>query len=70
MGKIANLKRFRKQKARQEKAQTAEENRTRSGRTGEQKKLEKAASAKAADFLDRHRRDKPPSSEGKLKDKS
>lgn len=57
MAEIVNLNRFRKDRARSEKAAKAAENRALHGQTKIQRELEKAREEKARDFLDRHRLD-------------
>ncbi|MBN9025185.1 DUF4169 family protein [Kaistia nematophila] len=54
---IINLNRFRKEKARAEKAAVAEENRVRFGRTRAQKALDRISAEKARHHVDSHRRD-------------
>ncbi|WP_336800544.1 DUF4169 family protein [Kaistia sp. MMO-174] len=54
---IINLNRFRKEKARAEKAAVAEENRIRFGRTRAQKALDRISAEKARHHVDSHRRD-------------
>lgn len=60
MSKVTNLNRFRKQKARTEKHARADANAVKFGRSGAQKRLEKAKAEKARTALDGHRRDDPP----------
>ena len=57
MADIVNLNRFRKQKARVEKAAHAEENRVRVGRTKAEKDKAKRESERAAKHVEAHRRD-------------
>ncbi|BCP54404.1 DUF4169 domain-containing protein [Kaistia sp. 32K] len=54
---IINLNRFRKEKVRQEKAATAEENRVRFGRNRAERALDRIAAEKARRHLDDHQRD-------------
>jgi len=54
---IINLNRFRKEKARAERASIAEENRVRFGRTRAQKAVDRISAEKARHHLDGHRRD-------------
>lgn len=54
---IINLNRVRKEKARLERASTAEENRVRFGRTRAEKALERIAAEKARRHVEDHRRD-------------
>lgn len=54
---IINLNRVRKEKARLERASTAEENRVRFGRTRAEKALDRIAAEKARRHLDSHQRD-------------
>lgn len=54
---IINLNRVRKEKARLNKASTAEENRVRFGRTRAQKALDRISAEKARHHVDGHRRD-------------
>lgn len=54
---IINLNRFRKEKARLEKAAVSEENRVRFGRTRAEKALDRIAAEKARRHLDDHQRE-------------
>lgn len=56
MAEIVNLRRVRKQKARQEKEKTAERNRALHGRTKAERETERLLSQKTGRFLDGHRR--------------
>ncbi|MCZ2158304.1 DUF4169 family protein [Bartonella sp. 220] len=55
MTKLINLRQFRKQKKRVEKAVFAEENRYRFGRTKAEKKFEQKESLKTQKFLEQNR---------------
>ncbi len=55
MTNVVNLNQFRKKKARDDAAQSAEENRTKFGRTNAQKKRDESEDAKAAQHLDGHK---------------
>lgn len=57
MSRIVDLNRFRKDKARAEKAQKATENRAAFGRTKAEKNAEKARADQTRKTLDQHRRD-------------
>ena len=57
MSKVANLRQARKAKARTEKAQVAEENAAKFGRTKTQKVKEAAEKAASVAHLDGHKRD-------------
>ncbi len=57
MGEIVNLRQARKAKARDEKAKTADANRTLHGTPKHLRKLVKARSDKAARDLDAHKKD-------------
>lgn len=57
MAEIINLRRVRKQKAREERAEQAAENRILFGRTAAEKARDKAEKAKAIQHLDGHKRD-------------
>ncbi len=57
MAEIVNLNRFRKDKARAEKADKAAGNRAAHGRTKAERELESARTKKAEELLDQHRRD-------------
>lgn len=59
MGKVVNLNKVRKLKARAEQAEQAAENRARFGRTKAQKALDLAASQEMQRKLDQLRRDSP-----------
>ena len=58
MAKITNLNRFRKARARTDKARQAEENRARFGRTKADKLAAATREAKARSHLDDHKLDK------------
>ena len=58
-GNVVNLNRFRKQKAREEKAKQADINRARHGRTKAQKERELADQQRAARILDGKRLEQP-----------
>ena len=58
MAKVTNLNRFRKAKARAEKARQAEENRARFGRTKADKALATTRKTKAGSHLDGHKLEK------------
>ena len=60
MAEIINLRQFRKQKARQQAAKTAETNRALSGRTKAEKAQDRAEKDQAKTFLDGHHRDPRP----------
>ncbi len=51
-GNVVNLNRWKKKKAREEKAKLAEQNRVRHGRTGAQKEREHADRERAARLLE------------------
>jgi hypothetical protein len=57
MGEVVNLRQVRKAKARDEKAKTAEANRTLHGTPKRLRTLAKAKSDKAARDLDAHKKD-------------
>lgn len=57
MGEIVNLRTARKRRDRGEKAQLADENRARHGRTKGEKQRDKAESSRLADHVEAHRRD-------------
>jgi hypothetical protein len=57
MGEIVNLRRVRKAKARDEKAKTADANRTLHGTPMRLRKLAKAQSEKSTRDLDGHKKD-------------
>lgn len=57
MAEIIDFNRFRKDKARADRAEKAAENRAAHGRTKAEKDIEKAHAEKAAKLLDQHRRD-------------
>jgi hypothetical protein len=65
MAEIVNLRQFRKQKAREEAAKTAETNRALSGRTKAERARDRAQKDSAKAFLDGHRRDRLPTEEAK-----
>jgi len=56
-GKLVNLSRARKTRARDEKRRKADQNAARFGRTRAEREAEAARAAKAARDLDAHRRD-------------
>ncbi|MEZ5841131.1 MAG: DUF4169 family protein [Hyphomicrobiales bacterium] len=58
-GDVVNLRQFRKQKARADKATTAAGNRARHGRTKAEKSLESARDELAGRRLEGHRLDRP-----------
>lgn len=58
MGEVVNLRLARKRKARAEKEQVAERNRTLFGRTKTERILDAAEKDRAREFLDGHRRDR------------
>ena len=60
-GNVVNLNRFRKKKARAEKAKQAEVNRIRHGRTQAEKDRERAEQERAARLLEGKRLEAPPS---------
>lgn len=60
MAEIINLNRFRKDKARDEKAAQAAENRAASGRSKTEKTVEKVRADKAKKKLDQHMREQGP----------
>jgi hypothetical protein len=57
MGDVVNLKRFNKRTEREQSAKQAEANRTRFGRTKSERTLERQRSNRASDLLDQHRID-------------
>lgn len=57
MADLVNLRQFRKQKARADKEQAAEQNRARHGRSKQDKQRDRAEKAAALAFIDGHRRD-------------
>ena len=57
MGEIVNLKRFRKRIEREQAAQQAETNRARFGRTKSERSGEETRNERAAELLDQHLRD-------------
>ncbi len=59
MGKVVNLNKVRKQKARENEAALAAENRVRFGRTKAQKALDAAAAQEMQCKLDQHRLEPP-----------
>lgn len=59
MGKVVNLNKVRKQKARENEAALAAENRVRFGRTKAQKALDAAAAQEMQRKLDQHRLEPP-----------
>jgi hypothetical protein len=56
MAEIVNLRLARKRAERAVREQAAAENRTRHGRTGEEKRRDRLETAKAEKFIDGHRR--------------
>ncbi|MBS3652472.1 DUF4169 family protein [Pseudaminobacter sp. 19-2017] len=56
MGDLVNLRAARKSKAREEAARTADENRSKFGRTGAEKKRDRQATETLRHHLDAHRR--------------
>ena len=58
MAEIINLNRVRKTKERAEKRKTADQNAQKFGRTNGEKKRDDLITAKAADHVDQHKRDK------------
>lgn len=65
MAEIINLRRVRKQRARQEAEQQAQQNRITFGRTKAERSLTEAERDKAARTLDGHRLASPPDDEPK-----
>lgn len=57
MADVTNLNRFRKRKAREDARRAADENAVRFGRSGAQKRAEKAEAETARRRIDGHRRD-------------
>ncbi len=57
MGEVVNLKRFRKRVERDQSAKQAEANRTRFGRTKSERTLEERRKNRADDLLEQHRID-------------
>jgi hypothetical protein len=57
MGEVVNLKRFKKRVERDQSAKQAEANRTRFGRTKSERTLEERRKNRADDLLDQHRID-------------
>jgi hypothetical protein len=57
MGDVVNLKRFKKRVEREQSAKQAEANRTRFGRTKSERTLEERRTNRADDLLDQHRID-------------
>jgi hypothetical protein len=57
MGEVVNLKRFKKRVEREQSAKQAEANRTRFGRTKSERTLEERRTNRADDLLDQHRID-------------
>jgi hypothetical protein len=57
MADVVNLKRFKKRVEREESAQQAEANRTRFGRTKSERTLDQRRTNRANDLLDQHRID-------------
>ncbi len=57
MSKVTNLNRFRKEKARTEKRQTADANAAKFGRTKAERDVEKARAEKAARHVEGHKRE-------------
>ena len=58
MGEVINLRNFRKSKERDERANTAAENRARSGRSKDERKRDEAATEATVSFLDKRRLDR------------
>ena len=58
MSDIVNLKQFKKQKARKEREDIAQQNRVTFGRTPAQKQFDKAQTEKANRFLDQNKLEK------------
>jgi hypothetical protein len=59
MGDVVNLRHFRKQKRREDRARRADENRIVYGETKAGRKLREAEVSNTVRLLDAHRRDKP-----------
>jgi hypothetical protein len=57
MGDVVNLKRFKKRTNREQSAKQAEANRTRFGRTKSERTLDEQRANRANDLLDQHRID-------------
>jgi Domain of unknown function (DUF4169) len=57
MGDVVNLKRFKKRTEKQQSAKQAEVNRTRFGRSKSERTLEQQRSNRASEILDQHRID-------------
>ena len=57
MGDVVNLKRFRKRAARDQSAKQADANRARFGRTKSERTLDELRANRAKDMLDQHRID-------------
>ncbi len=57
MGEVVNLKRFKKRVEREQSEKQAEANRTRFGRTKSERTLEERRTNRADDLLDQHRID-------------
>ena len=57
MGEVVNLKRFKKRVEREQSGKQAEANRTRFGRTKSERTLEERRTNRADDLLDQHRID-------------
>ena len=57
MGEVVNLKRFKKRVEREQSAKQAEADRTRFGRTKSERTLEERRTNRADDLLDQHRID-------------
>ncbi|MGH6760035.1 MAG: DUF4169 family protein [Phyllobacterium sp.] len=63
MNNVVNLRQFRKRKAREEREQSAAENRVLHGRTKADKEFQRRTQEKAAQFLDQSRLERKPESE-------
>ena len=57
MGKLVNLKRFKKRSEREQAAKQAHANRARFGRTKSERALDEKRASRASDLLDQHRID-------------
>jgi Domain of unknown function (DUF4169) len=57
MGDVVNLKRFKKRVGREQSAKQADANRTRFGRTKSERTLDQRRTDRAAEVLDQHRID-------------
>lgn len=65
MGEVVNLRRARKQKARNEKERLAGENRALHGRTKAERERDRLTSDRAERFMDGHRREKSGDPDGR-----